>query len=244
MPKYRKPVLSVTEEPKFFVKHYFHQGLAGAKTHKDTIMTAVLVLAIILLGGVLWSRYADSRTDTAWAMVGGGDSITDLESAAVKYGATPAGPWIKIRLADRYMLNGKADTSKAIDLYKEVAASEKADIGHRALYSLASAEESIGKFDDAKKVLSDMSARGGFWGGKATESLKGLDGRQAAYARLEAAEARAQAEAAAKAALSVNSSAPAVESTTPTREAAQATEIPGAVQLSTDVQAESTATTR
>jgi len=207
MPKYRKPVYNVAEEPKFFVKHYFHAGVEGAKTHKDTLLTALLVVAIAFLGLVIWHRYTQSAQLTAWGAVSGSETLPELEGAAAKYANTPAAPFLKLSLADRYVQSEetqKGSLPKAINLYKEIAASTKGDMALRAEYSLGFALESEGKFDDAKqtfeKTIADakiyfgkVDSNGGFWAVKAEEALKDQDARKVAAERLSSAQALSQA---------------------------------------------------
>jgi tetratricopeptide (TPR) repeat protein len=207
MPKYRKPVYNVTEEPKFFVKHYMHAGVEGVKTHKDTLLTALLVVAIAFLGLVIWHRYTESAQLTAWGAVSTSGTLPELEGAVSKYASMPAASFLKLRLADRYIQSEdiqKGSVDKAISLYKDVAASTKGDLALRAEYSLGFALESQGKFDEAKKAFETTAAEaktyfgkieadGGFWAVKANEALKDQDARKVAAERLSNAQASAKA---------------------------------------------------
>ena len=196
MPKYRKPPQEIAEEPVFFVKRYAASFSEWAAAHKDQLMSAALVAAVVVLGAVIWQRYTASRTADAWSELTLADDPVKMEEAVARYGATPAGPFLKLRLADTYVATSQQD--KALPVYRELASD--AQFGGRARYSLALAMAGVGKFDEAKTALESMSKEEGFWGTQAKEVLAKLDAMKASYDGYQAAKAAAEAEKAAEAA--------------------------------------------
>jgi predicted negative regulator of RcsB-dependent stress response len=182
--KYRRPPQELAEESKFFVKHWWNQFIDWADKNKDHLMTGALVLAIVILGIVLWNRYAATKEVDAWAQVSEPAEISDLETAAVRLSGSRAEPFLRLRLADDYVSNGQAD--KALPIYTQIA-STKTIFAARAEYSLAFAQESLGHFDDAKKALETLAARTGFWADEAKDALKTQDQRAASFGDYEAA---------------------------------------------------------
>lgn len=254
MPKYKKPVQSVAEEPKYFVKHYWHTGVEGAKSHKDTLMTAALVVAILFLGVVIWQNYSKSQLTSAWGAVTESESITDLQSAATRYAGTSAGPFLKLHLAERYMsadTDQAANLQKAIDTYKEVAQTSTEDAKLCAEYSLGLAYENQGKFDDAKKTFEQTVADaktafgktepdGGFWAVKAQDAIKNQESRKVTYKRYQSAMALANAAQAQQAIMDMVKNAaqsqPGAVESTGTLESKQAQEIAAPAVNSTSSQ--------
>ena len=190
--KYRRPPQELAEEPRFFVKHWWNQFVEWADRNKDHLMTAALVVAIVILGIVLWNRYAAAKEVDAWAQMSEVAGLTELESAAVTYSGSRAEPFLKLRLADAYVSDGQA--GKAVPIYTEIA-STKTIFAPRAEYSLAFAQESLGRFDDAKKALDTLAARTGFWADQARDALKTQSYRAAAFSDHEAAKKLAAAQA-------------------------------------------------
>jgi predicted negative regulator of RcsB-dependent stress response len=225
MPKYRKPPQDIVEKPTFFVKHYWNLFVEWLAKNKDQVMTGVLVGAIVLLGAVVWQRYSASRMVEAWSEVGTAGGAAGLETAVARYGATPAGAFLKLRLADLYANEGQAD--KAVTIYREMSGDK--EFCERARYSLALAQEGAGKFDEAADSLKALAAAGGFWGQQATKAQAAQAQRKAAYESFMAA---SQAAAAAKA--PVKAPAP-VETpeTPPAQESQQAEELQSTESVST-----------
>ncbi len=198
MAKYPRPrSQGVVEEPKAAARHYWHVLLHGVVKHRDNLLIAALVVAVVFLGSVVWSRYRQSQATQAWAALGLAQSPADLESAAYRYANTPAGIFLKMQLADQFIRTDEA--AKGVELYRQVV--DKADGEEKliATYGLATAEEAAGDFDGAKRTLEGLSNASGFWGEKARAALTGLDGRKQAYEQLEALKAQAAKEAAERA---------------------------------------------
>jgi hypothetical protein len=189
MAKYRKPPEDITEEPKFFIKHYWHIASAWVVANRDNVLTGLLVVVIVILGVVVWGRYSSSRNSLAWGQVTLASTPAEIESAVSRYGGTPAGRFLKIFLADRYMNDGQFD--KAAELYANL--SRDLEFGDRARYSLAMSKEAVGKFDEAAAALKELAAGTDFWAEKARTALDTETQRRDAYASFEAANAVATA---------------------------------------------------
>jgi len=226
MAKYKRPAQHVVEEPTFFVKHYWRLSVEFVSKHKDEALTAALVVAVIVLGVVVWHRYAQARTASAWQEQGLLTTTAQLEAAARKYASTPVGPWLALSLGDRYYMLG--DNDKAAREYSNAAAGAEGLLALRAKYSLSTAYESAGKFADAKAVLEPLSKESGFWGIKAAERLKALPQDEAVYRKYTALVEAAKA-AAAKAAEAGKTAAAAAPAVRESREAGQAGEVAGTV---------------
>ena len=196
MPKYRKPPQDVTEETVFFLKHYSRQFVEWGRKNQDHLVTGILVVSLLLLGAVVYQRYAKSRADEAWSEVTLSTTVPELESAVAKFSSTPAGPFLKLRLADRYRDEGNLEKAKSV--YLSVAASP-GDFGPRARYSLTVTQESAGDFDSARAALQELSSVAGFWGARAAARLASLPSRVSAYNNLKVAMAAAATPAAASA---------------------------------------------
>lgn len=230
MAKYRKPPEDIVEEPKLFAKHYWHIASDWVVANRDNVLTGLLVVAIIILGIVVWNRYSSSRNTIAWGQVTLASKPDELEKAVASYGGTPAGRFLKILLADRYMNEGEFD--RAGQLY--AAMSKDLEFGERARYSHAMSREAAGKFDEAAAELRQIASGADFWATQAKTALETQEKRREAYASFEAAKAAAAAAQAAAMAASTASSLENVASTESTlQEAAQAesvetqTEAPG-----------------
>jgi|GEM_PF-2996618 len=192
MSKYKRPPQEIAEKPVFFIRHWWSGLVEWVEANKDHLLTGVLVIAVVILGLVVYKRYAATRTLEAWKQLGLAESAAQLEGAAARYEKTPVGPFLKLRLADQYVNTGQAE--KALAIYSEMAAAND-EFSERAEYSLGFAQETTGKFDDAKKTFEGLAAKGGFWGKSAQATLESQGERVAAYANLAAAKAAATAEA-------------------------------------------------
>jgi tetratricopeptide (TPR) repeat protein len=191
MAKYRKPPHEITEEPAFFLKHYFNVSLEWLKANRDQVLTGVLVIAVLFLASYAWKQYSTTRANSAWGEVTLSNTIPELEASLARFSDTAAAPLIKLRLADQYLATGNYDN--AARLYSDVGADAGFSERDRARYSVSLVYEAQGKFDESGKVLQEVAALDGFWGIKAKQSFEKLTERRNAYAGYEAAGAAAKA---------------------------------------------------
>lgn len=182
MGKYRRPAHSIIEEPTFFLKHWWHDAVTFLTENKDQLLTAVVAILVILAAAMLWQRHRQSVETDAWSMFLAASSLSDTENAVLQYAGTSAGPFLRIKLADSYMTAGEAE--KAVRSYSEVAEGAEGIPALRARFSLATALEGAGRFEDALNTLRDMAAQGGFWGEEAQKLIEGREERKAGYEKL------------------------------------------------------------
>ncbi|MHC4712110.1 MAG: hypothetical protein ACYTAN_02410 [Planctomycetota bacterium] len=191
MSKYRRPAHSIVEEPKFFIKHWWHALQQWVRGHTDQVLTGLLIVLIAILAVVLWARYRSSTNTEAWARFAGTEGPAALEDAALNYAGTTAGPYLKLKLADYYLEVGRAED--AARLYREVAGVDHADTALRARYSLAGANIASGLYEEGVGIYKDLTAAGGFWGGEAEKALERSEEMREARAHLEELKAAAEA---------------------------------------------------
>ena len=98
------------------------------KPYTNAILTAVLVVLVVAAGALWWTRYAESRSGTAWdeyfAALNGMDR-TALENVAEKHPGTGAAHWALVTLGDLQLQAGcnllfVNKTSANLDLRKAV----------------------------------------------------------------------------------------------------------------------------
>ncbi len=191
MSKYRRPAHSIVEEPRFFIRHWWHALQQWVRGHTDQVLTGLLIVLIAVLAVVLWSRYRSSINTEAWARFAGSEGPAALEAAALSYGGTTAGPYLKLKLADYYLEVGRAED--AARLYREVAGADHPDTALRARYSLAAANIASGLYEEGVGIYKDLSAAGGFWGGEAEKALEKAEEMREVHVHLEQLKAAAEA---------------------------------------------------
>ncbi len=172
MGKYRRPAHSIVEEPKFFIKHWWHLLYQWTKAHSDQVLTGLLAVLVVVLVLVLWGRYRTSANVEAWERFSGSEGPAALEAAAENYVGTTAGPYLSLKLADYYFESGRAED--AARLYGGVAQSPDVQVAERARFSLAKANAALGRFDDAVSAYTELDAGGGFWGGEAERAIEAV----------------------------------------------------------------------
>ncbi len=231
MAKYRRPAQNVAEEPTFFAKHYWHLAVEYVTKHQDEFLTGALVVAVLILGVTVWYKFSASKAAQAWASWGTAGSVAELEADVQKYGSTPAGPVLKLSLADQYYLAGQSD--KAAAIYADVAASATGLLADRARFDLASALENTGKFSEAKDVLETLVKSGGFWGVKAGDRLKALPAAESSYRDYHALLDAAKADEAARLASSISAVVGSSETAVSTGSSAPAPERSASTESST-----------
>ena len=194
MTKYRKPKHDVAEETKSLYKHGKQMVVESATTHRDTTITVLLVVALLVLGAIVYQRYQANKVEKAWAALSAPLSPEQLRAEVEEYGNTPAGPFLKLRYADALLNTGnEAEVDTAIGIYRELAASGAPLFARRAEYSIAMALESAGKFDESKAQLAAVVQAGDpFWSARAEEALNSMPQRQAAYTTFASAKKKAE----------------------------------------------------
>jgi len=193
MSKYRRRSHSIVEEPGFFLKHWWHSFVDWASENRDQFITGVIAVLIIVAAGLLWRRHVQAMETQGWVEFGSPESAASLEAAAANYAGTKAGPFLKAKLADVQLAQGRTD--EAISAYRQVSERTQGQEKKRALYSLARALESAGRFDEAKDTCEGLAAGLDFWAQESKKVLDELAATREAWQRVEEMKAKAAAEA-------------------------------------------------
>lgn len=193
MTKYRRRSHSIVEEPGFFLKHWWQSFADWVSENRDQFITALIAILVIVVAGLLWHRHVEANETRAWVEFGSPESVASLEVAAASYAGTEAGPFLLARLGDVQLAQDR--TGEAISTYGQVTERTKGPEKQRALYSLARALESAGRFDEAKETCEGLAEGEGFWAQESKKALRELAANREAWQRVEEMKAKAAEEA-------------------------------------------------
>lgn len=171
------------------------KNLEALESHKTTIAVGFAIFLALGLVVVFANSGADPAAANQWrsyysAFVNN-DPTPDLEKFVKEQKlATPAVFWGKKALADRYLARGtqmlflnqkeaKEKLEDAEKLYVEIEknAGTQTDLRNEARFGLARTAESLGRIDEAKKIMGELVKLGNesSLGKAAAESLKRLE---------------------------------------------------------------------
>lgn len=185
MSKYRRPAHSIIDEPKFFLKHWWHEFLLWCKENTDQLLTGLIAILVIGAAAVLWQRHRYNTDLAGWQSLDVIANADQLEAAVMDYSGTSAGLYLNLALADANLKEGRPQ--EADEYYRQVASEATGEIALRAKFGLARALEAQGEFELAGKAYEEIVSDDGFWGEKARESIEELPRLAEFHARLETA---------------------------------------------------------
>lgn len=74
--------------------------------HANTILTALIVLALIAAGIIYWTRTTAATSALGWTDLANAGSADDFVSVAEAYAGTPVAPWATLRAGDGFLREG------------------------------------------------------------------------------------------------------------------------------------------